>query len=522
MVFGIERFHTYLYGASFVVESDHKPLQSIQLKNLSQAPPRLQRMLLRIQPYDATIVYRPGKELKLADGLSRLNPRPGDTIRMDSTIHAVRWSSQKIDRLRELTDSDPVLTVLRDTIHKGWPEKAQDLPKSIRSFWSVKDFLSVENGIILKGVRILVPESLQKEILNTLHTSHQGIEKTRLLARTCVYWNNIDKDISDMIGQCDTCLEYSRSQKKESLMPHDVPSGPWQKIGSDLFDLDRVTYLIVSDYYSKMTFIRRLNSETSSAVIGKLKTIISEHGIPTTLHSDGGPCYNNFTEHWGIKHVKSSPHYPQSNGFIERMVQTTKNIMRKANKTGIDPELALLQARITPTNNQLPSPSQLLYGWNIVANLPTSSPGDESVVDNLVQRQNTQKTSYDRKGVYDLPNLSVGQSIGFQDPHTLRWKKGKVANKCEEPRSYIIRTPEGASLRRNRIFLKKLNPVDNTSEAAQPAEIQTTEGENTVANTTRQATPKKTVTFNKQVEICEKPDRPRRVKNKPRRLIETI
>ena len=76
VVFGAERFRTYVYGKHFVVESDHKPLEMIQLKNLMAAPTRLQRMLLRIQHYDITIKYRPGKEFLLADGLSRLpNPR---------------------------------------------------------------------------------------------------------------------------------------------------------------------------------------------------------------------------------------------------------------------------------------------------------------------------------------------------------------------------------------------------------------------------------------------------------------
>ena len=71
VVFGCERFHTYLYGQSFIVESDHKPLSSIHLKHLTSAPPRLQRMLLRLAKYDIDVRYRPGKELVLSDHLSR-------------------------------------------------------------------------------------------------------------------------------------------------------------------------------------------------------------------------------------------------------------------------------------------------------------------------------------------------------------------------------------------------------------------------------------------------------------------
>ena len=88
-VFGTERFHTVLYGSKCVVESDHKPLAAIHHKNISQAPPRLQRMLLCLQPYDIKIVYRPGRELALAEALSRLKPREADTIQLEQTIHNV-------------------------------------------------------------------------------------------------------------------------------------------------------------------------------------------------------------------------------------------------------------------------------------------------------------------------------------------------------------------------------------------------------------------------------------------------
>ena len=97
VVFGAERFHTYVYGAKFVVESDHKPLEAIKLKNLSQAPPRLQRMLLRVQQYDMQIKYRPGRELLLADALSRLNPKPASTLKLEKTIHSVKWSDAKMN-----------------------------------------------------------------------------------------------------------------------------------------------------------------------------------------------------------------------------------------------------------------------------------------------------------------------------------------------------------------------------------------------------------------------------------------
>ena len=388
VVFGAERFYTFVYGSSFTVESDHKPLESIHLKSISQAPPRLQRMLLRIQPYDMKIKYRPGKELLLADALSRIQPRQGGTINLEKTIHCVRWSEEKLDDVRRQTDTDAELQPLMEVVTRGWLEDAKMLPKCLRSYWSIKDFLAVEDGILMKGQRLMIPKCLQREVLERLHVSHQGIEKTRLRARTCVYWRGIDKDIEDMVVKCSACLEFSKSEQKQSMIPHDLPSSPWQKLGSDLFEFEGQHYLIVADYYSKMPFIRHLNSESSRAVIAKMKMIFSELGVPELLFTDGGPCYSirefrDFAKSWGIRHVMSSPHYPQSNGFVERAIQTVKLTMKKARRTGTDPELALLCVRATPLDARVGSPADLLYGRPLRTNLLLKTRGSEDVVSAL-------------------------------------------------------------------------------------------------------------------------------------------
>ena len=106
VVYGCERFHTYLFGRSFVAESDHKPLESIQLKNLIAAPPRLQRMLLRLQPYDVTIRYRPGKQVPIPDALSRLSPEEKAPIPgLNVQVHEVcpQFSSGYLQKIKTET-----------------------------------------------------------------------------------------------------------------------------------------------------------------------------------------------------------------------------------------------------------------------------------------------------------------------------------------------------------------------------------------------------------------------------------
>ena len=100
VVFGCERFRTYIYGCVFEVESDHKPLEMICLKNLTAAPPRLQRMLLILQEYDMVIKYRPGKEILPADGLSRLpNRKNKEVIDLDVKGDFVQFSIEKLTQI---------------------------------------------------------------------------------------------------------------------------------------------------------------------------------------------------------------------------------------------------------------------------------------------------------------------------------------------------------------------------------------------------------------------------------------
>ena len=280
----------------------------------------------------------------------------------------------------------------------------------------------------------------------------------------------MDADIKEIVQKCEICQEYARSEQKETLLPHDLPYRPWQYVGSDLFELGKNTYLIIADYYSKMPFVRRLTNQTSHGVIAKLKTIFGEHGIPDAVFSDGGPCYASkefaaFAKNWGFRHVTSSPRYPQSNGFIERIIQTVKRTLMKAAKANMDPELALLCVRSTPVAQTVGSPAQLLYNRVIKSNLPMREPGNENTMAEFKELQDRQKKYYDRSAK-DLTALTPGQTVGVQNPQNLRWSTGYVINPCEnEPRSYVVKCADGSVIRRNRRFLRDLPPVQSITRA---------------------------------------------------------
>ena len=466
IVFSVNRFHTYLYGRYFKIVTDHKPLVMISQKPLIQAPARLQRMLLKLQGYKFDIEYKPGKEMLVADMLSRMPNRANQqTIDLDVRVDLVKFDLERLENIRTCTRQDPVLYQLCETIMVGWPDTIKEVPTPIRPYWTYRDELSVDNGIILKGSRVLIPCNLRENILQQLHYGHQGIEKTKLRAKDAVYWNGINGEIENMVKACAICQSNLPAQTSESLLPHEIPSKPWEIVGTDLFHFNGSEYLIIADYYSKFPVVRKMpNQFTSGVIIGATKQIFSEYGIPRRVISDNGPqysscMYRDFAKEWCFDHVTSSPRYPQSNGFVERQVRTVKQLFEKARQANTDKELALLCLRTTPISSNLPSPGEILMNRKIRSNLPIKVHNSKFIDNDLVKevlqdRQNIQKKYHDRN-TQDLPPLIPGQSVRIQNYHTGKWDTAKVSQKCNEPRSYLVDTPEGQTLRRNRVHIRE-------------------------------------------------------------------
>ena len=243
-------------------------------------------------------------------------------------------------------------------MYQGWPESFQECPSNIRDYWNFQEDLSVKNALVLKGHCLIIPHTIRQSMLSLVHQRQLGTKKCLLRAKDCVFWPTISKDIKELTSNCSTCITYSKQQPKEPLHQHNIPSFPWQKLGSDLFDYKGSQYLLVADYYRKFPVLSKLSSTTSHAVINNLKSIFAENGIPEIIVTDNGPQnssyeFNKFCVEWGIEHVTSSLLFPQSNGFSERMVQTVKNLLKKSDAASEDLYFALLNYRATPVDSKL-------------------------------------------------------------------------------------------------------------------------------------------------------------------------
>ena len=480
VVFGMERFNQYTYGRKVFVESDHKPLEIIHKKPLISAPKRLQRMFLRLQKYDLEINYKPGKEMFVADALSRAHPKrqtkeqcTEEVFEVFEEINMVEYlpiSQARMLKIQQTTDRTHDL--LKHTILSGWPQKKESTPAEVHPYFHVRDELSVQDGIVFRGARCVIPKALRAEVMAKLHQSHIGAEGCLRRARECVYWPSMNSEIKDLISKCETCRTYEVAQQKETLVSPEIPNRPWSVVGVDLFQspVSDDQYLITVDYYSNFFEIDRLEDTRSAAVISKLKQHFARHGIPDKVISDNGPQFisqqfNNFKLKWEFDHRTSSPGYPKSNGKAENAVKSAKQLMKKAKHSGQDPWLAVLDFRNTPSQGIGESPCQRLMNRRTKTLMPLKETllkprGTKDHIEKMKKEKDRQAGYYNRTAK-DLQELQPGDIVRVKPTQARdkEWKKGTIVTK-EGQRSYTVQTRDG-TYRRNRSHLKNTREEPN-------------------------------------------------------------
>ena len=293
-------------------------------------------MLLHLQQYDLVIMYRTGKEMLLADALSHLPSRTNTEIQLDLQVDAIlmfAFTPRCLTKIGAETQQDPILLMVHRLTMDSWPDRQGCVPRAARFYWSFHDKLSINSNILTKGERVVIPLSCRDSIMADLHGSHTGINKAMDLARTCVYWPGMEADVTNYIKQCLMCIECSNLPVK-TLQPHGVPPRPWVKIGVDFFqDHLGKKHLIVADYFSKFPYMFTVASTHHFKTITHLRELLAAEGIPAIVMSDNAPPFNGeefrqFAHEFDFMHTTSSPHFHQSNGFIEAMVKV-KNAYKK-------------------------------------------------------------------------------------------------------------------------------------------------------------------------------------------------
>ena len=339
IVWGVKKFQLYLYLKEFTLVTDHKPLTVLfnptkAIPSMSSA--RIQRWALFLMDHQYKIQFRRTGNHANADALSRLPIKEKELVSTETvSLLQLRQIEDTLLTAKQIANStckNPVLSQVLQHVKTGWPNQ---VPTAMQPFANRKEELAVEGNCLLWGARVIIPPDLQPKMRKLLHETHPGITRMKSLARSYVWWPGIDKDLECIAKSCQDCQQHQKVEQKTPLHPLEFPKRPWQRLHLDFAGpFQGHMWLIVIDAYSKWPEVVPMKATTATRTIGKLRTIFACWGLPEQILTDNGPQFTSeefqkFMLSNGIKHSKTAPYHPQSNGAAERFVQTFKQAMKK-------------------------------------------------------------------------------------------------------------------------------------------------------------------------------------------------
>ncbi|XP_022829117.1 uncharacterized protein K02A2.6-like isoform X2 [Spodoptera litura] len=298
IIFGVRRYHQYLYGRSqpFVLRTDHKPLLAIfgPHKGIPEVSAnRLQRYAIFLAAYNYTIEYISSKH-NSADYLSRaygdenVTQAPDELAECEDRAAYVNFVIDgdlpiTLSDLRSETARDTRLTSVKHYILNGWPRKIHDA--GLKPFFNCRTQLSYENGILMRGHKVVIPSVFQESICRELHSSHFGVVKMKAEARKRLWFPGVDAELERIAAACGVCSALRPAPPHAPLAPWPLPPHPFYRIHIDfLGPIHNNMFLIIVDAYSKWVECYDMSSShNSKAVINKLCDLMSRFGVPHTL-----------------------------------------------------------------------------------------------------------------------------------------------------------------------------------------------------------------------------------------------
>ena len=435
IVWSCEHFHLYLFGHTFKLISDHKPLEVIFNNPKSRPPARIERWRLRLQAYNFKVVYKPGKT-NAADYISR-HPKTGTECCKHSEVAEAYVQfifvnaipkAMTIEEIRTATLVDQDLQQVIKLIKSGNWKQSYKQNKTLETFSRLRHELTivpVTNGfVLLCDKKLVIPKGLRNRVIELAHEGHQGIVKTKQLLREKVWFPGIDKQVEDFCQSCIPCLASTPKQTTEPLQMTVLPNNPWSQISMDFNGpLPSGVYLMVLvDDYSRYPVVEIINSTSAKTVIPQLDKIFSMFGIPEVVKTDNGPPFNGyeftkFAEYMGFKHRKITPLWPQANGEAERFMRTIGKIIKAANaeRKSWKQEIYtfLRNYRATPHATTNKSPAEILFGRKMRTKLPSIQikPDDNKTRKTDTEKKAKMKKFADQTRKAKKSNFKVGDSV---------------------------------------------------------------------------------------------------------------
>lgn len=453
IVYGVSHFQQYLIGKRFTMVTDNQPLARILHPRATVSKTTSERLIRYasfLATFDYEVKFKKGSDNINADCLSRApqkNNMGEMEMALDEEVYQVNChqifniSTELIgyDRIRCETRKDKELNNLIEQMKN---ERVQT------------DFL-LDDDVLYKGHRIVIPKAVQSEILNELHSTHLGVTKMKQLARRYCYWVNIDKDIEQLVRACIDCKKSLHAPPKEKVHRWELPEENWDRIHIDYAGpFDHVYFLVCIDARSKWAEIEVLRDHPNSTnTIELLNHIFSRNGYPKEMVSDNASIFTSdefkqYCKNNAIFQKFIAPGHPATNGLAERNVQTLKNRLKSMANEKLPLEMKVLK---------------ILFRYRATPLLNESSPAEQYLnrkfrirLDSMFQYTPTPNRN---QPVQPKRFYQVGENVvaEFYINNKRVWKPGTV-QKCLGRLHYIIQLEDGRTLKRHINQLRKNTP----------------------------------------------------------------
>lgn len=420
IIFGVKKFHQYLFGRKFILLTDNKPVAKIfspdkGLPTLSAT--RMQHYAVFLESFDFEIRFRNSKFHANADGMSRLpipnsSGKPYFELADVLEIQQIETLPVSVEELAQHTAKDLTVRNLIQALQTGRLVEGHD------RFGINQNEFSIQKGRLMRGIRVYIPPTLRRKVLEELHAGHFGISRMKSLARSYCWWCNIDNDIADLTQGCIDCARTRPDPAKAPVHSWERPTEPFQRIHVDFAGPFMGQYfLIVIDAYSKWPEIKVIPDMTTETTIQRLREFFATFGIPSVIVTDRGTQFTSdqfklFLKNNGITHKMGAPYHPATNGQAERYVQTVKDKLKalkcsrsEINMTLLD-ILSAYRRTVHPATGK--SPSMLVFGRQLKTRIDLMIPS----VDHGVSSRNSLGEEK-RKSEYDLSMRTIGLQLGI-------------------------------------------------------------------------------------------------------------
>ena len=385
---GVEKNQHYLIGGRFNLITDHQPLVSLLNNPLKNAPLRIERMRVKLMGFDFVVKYRPGKN-NPADWGSRhpdmqtLEDDQEVEVYVNMVTELKKIKATTLEEVRRETEDDELLKrVMHAVKTKETPTKDPDM----QSYVSVMDELSVINGLLLRGERLVVPRNLQQKIVDAAHEGHQGITKTKNFLRSRLWFPGMDAMVERTVRGCMSCQVATPQTSRMPLKMTPLPAETMEKISTDFYGpLPTGEYLLlVTCKYSRFPFIEMVTSTAAKAVIPKFEKLFSEFGYPMEITAYNGPPFRSqefkeYAAECGFTVRNITPAEPKANGQAERFMKNIAKAIQTAIADKRDWKKQLMvflrNYRATPHQTTGKAPAELMFpNRNFKTKVPTVKP----------------------------------------------------------------------------------------------------------------------------------------------------